>query len=34
MVKTLKKKLDALEKVHERFVAGDNVLHRLSLKFS
>jgi hypothetical protein len=30
MMKTLKEKLDALEKFHERFVARDNVPHRLS----
>ena len=30
MIKTLKEKLDALEKFHERFVARENVLHRLS----
>ena len=30
MLKTLKEKSDALEEVHERFVARDNVLYRLS----
>jgi hypothetical protein len=30
MMKTLKEELDALEKVHKRFVARDNVRHRLS----
>ena len=30
MMKALKEKLDALKKVHERFVASDDVPHRLS----
>jgi CCR4-NOT transcriptional regulation complex NOT5 subunit len=30
MMKTLKEKLDAFEKVYERLVARDNVPHRLS----
>ena len=30
MMKALKEKLDALEKVHERFVTRDNVPYHLS----
>ena len=30
MMKTLKEELDALEKVHEHFVARYNLFHRLS----
>jgi hypothetical protein len=30
MIKTLKENLDPLEKFHERFVARDNILHRLN----